>query len=98
MLYRREGRHAIVEPAHMELAEPSMQDAVDRCVEQGARHIVVAPYFLATGKHWDRDIPRLAAEAVARHAGVTHQVAMPIGLHPLMAKIIDERIDECRGS
>lgn len=46
-LYRSTTGHAIVEPAHMELASPSIADAVTNCVEQGAKHVVVAPYFLS---------------------------------------------------
>jgi hypothetical protein len=35
--------YAIVEPAHMELAEPSIGVAFDRCIERGARLVVVHP-------------------------------------------------------
>src|SRR5207248_837243 len=50
----------IVEPAHMELAEPSIATAFARCVERGATMVVVFPYFLLPGRHWNDDIPRLA--------------------------------------
>ncbi len=39
----RLGHGAIVEPAHMEIAEPTFVQAVTRCVEQGATLIVVHP-------------------------------------------------------
>src|SRR4051812_40399269 len=42
----------IVEPAHMELAEPSIASAYARCVERGATKVVVTPFFLGPGKHW----------------------------------------------
>ena len=57
------GVHRIVEPAHMELAEPSLETAFDACVAAGATTVVIAPYFLGPGQHWDRDIPALAAAA-----------------------------------
>ena len=94
-LYRSLSQWEIVEPAHMELAEPSIQTAVDRCVERGARHIVVFPYLLAPGRHWDRDIPRLAAEAVRRHEGVTHVVTAPLGVHEFLMRVVDARINHC---
>ncbi len=84
----------IVEPAHMELAEPSIATAFSRCIDRGAGGIIIAPYFLSPGKHWDRDIPRLAAEAAACHADFYFQVTAPIGLHPLMLEIVGSRIDE----
>ncbi len=95
--YRRHCGAQIVEPAHMELAEPSIATAFARCIQQGAALVVVMPYFLAPGKHWSEDIPRLAAEAAARHPGVRHVVAPPLGIHPLMMRILDDRIAEALG-
>ena len=97
--YRRHSGWAIVEPAHMELAEPSIADAFGRCVELGAKHIVVVPYFLAPGRHWSEDIPQLAAEAVSPflERGVSFVVTPPLGLHPLMLRVIDERVAEGMG-
>lgn len=85
----------IVEPAHMELAEPSIATAFDRCVERGATTVVIQPYFLLPGKHWNQDIPELAAEAAARHPGVTYLVAAPFGVHPLMADVVSARVEYC---
>jgi sirohydrochlorin ferrochelatase len=90
--YRQHSGAAIVEPAHMELAEPSIGAAFARCLVQGAKRVIVVPYFLAPGKHWNEDIPRLAAAAAAAHPGIEYTVAPPIGLHPLMLAIIDERV------
>lgn len=86
---------AIVEPAHMELAEPSIATAFARCVAQGARTIVVFPYFLLPGRHWNEDIPRLSAEAARQHAGVRYLVTAPFGLHPLMADVMRQRMEHC---
>jgi len=93
------GRYAenslVVEPAHMELAEPSIATAFGRCVTRGARRVVVMPYFLLPGRHWAQDIPALTAQAAARHAGVEFLVTAPLGLHPLMAEVIRARIEHC---
>src|ERR1700709_46644 len=59
-------KHHIAEPAHMELAEPSMATAYAKCVERGAQRIVVLPFFLGPGKHWTQDIPRITAEAAEK--------------------------------
>lgn len=93
--FARETGYPIVEPAHMELAEPSIRTAVARCVARGARMVVVHPYFLLPGKHWTEDIPALAAAAAAEHPGVRYAVTAPLGLHPLMTRIIEDRIAEC---
>jgi sirohydrochlorin ferrochelatase len=87
--------YAIVEPAHMELAEPSIETAFGRCVERGATMVVVFPYFLLPGRHWSDDIPRLAAAAAAKHPGIQFLVTAPFALHPLMAQVIEQRIQHC---
>ncbi len=85
----------IVEPAHMELAEPSIATAFARCVERGARTVVVFPYFLLPGRHWSEDIPRLATAAARQHPDVRYLVTAAFGLHPLMAEVIRQRIEHC---
>jgi sirohydrochlorin ferrochelatase len=85
----------IVEPAHMELAEPSIATAFSHCVRRGAKTVVVFPYFLLPGRHWYEDIPRLAAAAAESHPGVRFLVTAPFGLHPLMFDVIGQRIARC---
>jgi sirohydrochlorin ferrochelatase len=86
---------SLVEPAHMELAEPTIATAFARCVERGATTVVVFPYFLLPGRHWNEDIPRLAAAAACQHPGVRYLVTAPFGLHPLMAEVMKQRIQHC---
>ena len=87
--------YPIVAAAHMELAEPSIGHAFDRCVAAGAATVVLAPYFLGPGSHWDRDIPALAAAAAARHPGVHWLVAAPLGPHPALLDLVDRRVAHC---
>jgi len=94
-LFSQRPNYTIVEPAHMELAEPSIATAFDRCVERGAKRVVVCPYFLLPGKHWAKDIPALARSAARKHPGTSYLVTAPIGLHPMMHDVIDSRIAHC---
>ena len=94
-MFRAASHFRIVEPAHMDLAEPSIASAFDRCVRRGATCVVVSPYFLSPGRHWHEDIPDLTAQAASAHPGVSFIVAAPIGLHPLMIDLIQSRIDHC---
>lgn len=88
-------RYEIVEPAHMELCEPSIATAYDRCVARGATYVVVCPFFLGPGKHWTSDIPRLAAEAAAQHPGTRYHVTMPLGIDDLILDLIEKRVRWC---
>ena len=82
----------IVHYAHMELAEPTIQQAFDACIADGAEEVIVHPYFLSPGRHSTSDIPRRVAEAAQKHPQVTFQVTEPLGLHPKIGEIILERI------
>lgn len=91
-LFQQHSGYTIVEPAHMELAEPSIAAAFDRCIERGAEFVVVHPYFLLPGRHWQADIPDLVAAAAEKHPRVPYRITAPLGLHPLMAQIMSARI------
>eukprot|EP00897_Mesotaenium_endlicherianum_P005583 jgi/Mesen1/5052/ME000252S04162 len=94
-VYIAETGRGIVELAHMELAEPTIAQAFDKCVARGARVVVISPYFLSPGRHWNQDIPALAAEAARKHPGVKYLVTAPIGVHRLVAQVVEERIQHC---
>eukprot|EP00601_Ochromonadales_sp_CCMP2298_P019461 CAMPEP_0173301602 /NCGR_PEP_ID=MMETSP1143-20121109/17882_1 /TAXON_ID=483371 /ORGANISM="non described non described, Strain CCMP2298" /LENGTH=182 /DNA_ID=CAMNT_0014242133 /DNA_START=241 /DNA_END=789 /DNA_ORIENTATION=+ len=89
--------HQLVEAAHMELAEPSIATAYQRCVEQGASHIVCHPYFLSRGRHVQEDIPALMLQAAAAHPGTQYSITEPLGLQEeqivaLMKTTIDKSL------
>jgi sirohydrochlorin ferrochelatase len=94
-LFAERSELAIVEPAHMELSQPDLATAFDRCVKRGARLVAILPYFLGPGRHWSEDIPRLAAAAAERHSGIRYFVSAPLGLHPLLADVMAERLATC---
>jgi sirohydrochlorin ferrochelatase len=92
---RFEALYDIVEPAHMELCEPSIATSYARCVERGATKVVVTPFFLGPGKHWTSDIPRLTAEAARNHPNTTYHVTMPLGIDDLILDLLNKRIQYC---
>ncbi|WJX72924.1 sirohydrochlorin ferrochelatase [Trifolium repens] len=94
-MFRQKTGYQIVEPAHMELAEPSIGDAFQSCVQQGARRVIISPFFLSPGRHWSQDIPSLSAEAAKQHPGVSYIVSAPLGLHELLVDVVNDRINYC---
>ena len=88
---RGAGDFSIVEPAHMELCEPSIATAYRRCVERGAGRVVVVPFFLSFGKHWTRDIPSLLQQAAADFPGTSYQLVEPLGIDDLMLDLLYKR-------
>ena len=81
----------VVECAHMELAEPTIAQALEACERAGADLVIVHPYFLAPGNHSTQDIPRLVGEAAARHPRLRYRVTEPLGLHAKIAEVVLER-------
>jgi len=81
--------------AYLELSEPSLAQAVDQLVLQGATGVTVVPMFLGTGKHARADLPVLVDALRAAHPGVRLHVQPAIGEDPrltaLMAEIACER-------
>nr|GME11384.1 sirohydrochlorin ferrochelatase, chloroplastic-like isoform X1 [Ipomoea batatas] len=94
-MFQDKTKYPIVEPAHMELAEPSIEDAFNSCVQQGARRIIVSPFFLFPGRHWKQDIPSLTAEAAKLHPGIPFIITAPLGAHELLVDVLNDRIDHC---
>jgi sirohydrochlorin ferrochelatase len=87
--------YEIVEPAHMELAEPSIGTAYAKCVERGATRIVVCPFFLGPGKHWTGDIPRITADAAKAFGHTEYHVTMPLGIDELILDLLAKRVGFC---
>lgn len=82
------GDDVLVRHAHMELASPSIRDAIDALAALGVTDVVLVPYFLAPGRHATIDIPRLAHEAAARHPQLEVRVAACLGVHELLAQLV----------
>ncbi len=88
-----EGTYPIVEPAFLELAEPEIPTAGARCVARGASRVLMIPYFLSMGVHLTRDLTA-ARDALARqHPGVEFRLGPPLGPHPLLDRLVRERIE-----
>jgi sirohydrochlorin ferrochelatase len=92
---RFQEKYGIVEPAHMELAEPSIATAYGRCAERGAERIVVVPFFLGPGKHWTSDIPRLTADASRKFPNTTYHVSPTLGVDDLILDLLAKRACHC---
>ena len=82
-----------VYPAHMDLAAPSLAEALAQAAEGGARRVVVCPYFLAPGRHGADDIPRLARQAAEGLPQLEVLVSEPLGADPLLAELIARRVE-----
>lgn len=89
---KKTGRHFDhVQAAFLELAEPSIPDGIHQCVEQGAREIVVLPYFLSAGRHVSEDIPAEVDKTRPNHPEVCIHIAPYLGAFEAIADLMTEQ-------
>jgi sirohydrochlorin ferrochelatase len=84
----------IVEASFLELAEPDIDEGGRLCVEQRAERVVLVPYFLSAGVHVLRDLASARDRLAARFAAVDFRLAQPLGRHPLLLDVVEERARE----
>ena len=89
--------YPIIETGFLELAQPLIPDAIDRCVKQGATRIVVIPYFLSAGRHVHEDIPAEVDKARAMHTDVPITILPHIGGSTLMPDMIRQLVQGTQG-
>jgi sirohydrochlorin ferrochelatase len=73
------GQYDRVSCAFLELGQPSIPEGIGEAVRDGAREVVVVPYFLSAGRHVVDDIPRLVAEAREQHPEAAIRVTPYLG-------------------
>jgi len=79
-----------VESAFLEIAEPSIPDGLETCIERGASEVVILPHFLAAGRHVIEDIPAEVAPVGIKYPEVTVRITPHLGASSLM---IDAMLD-----
>ncbi len=77
-----------VDCAFLELADPSIPDGIQHCIDAGADQVVVVPYFLSAGRHVTEDIPAQVALKQAEHPDVDIRIAAYIGSAPGIADLL----------
>ena len=93
-MVRDEMPNSIVEVPFRELHAPNIQAGIDRCVEQGARRILLYPYFLFAGAHVLEDLPDEMHQAAERYPGLELILGQPLGVHPKLGEVVCERVGE----
>ncbi|HPY39761.1 MAG TPA: CbiX/SirB N-terminal domain-containing protein [Thiolinea sp.] len=74
--------------AFLELAEPSIPDGIEACVQQGASEIVLLPYFLSAGRHVAADIPALVQPKQAQYPKITIELRPYLGAATALPQVI----------
>lgn len=91
---RTRGRYPIVCSSYLELAEPNIETGGAKCVEAGATDVILLPYFLSPGVHVVEDLTAARDALTAQFPHVRFRLAEPLGRHPLLVDVVEQRADE----
>ena len=93
---RARGRYGIVRVSYLELAEPNIEAGGVQCVEAGATDVILLPYFLSPGVHVVEDLTEARDKLSERFPRVRFVLAEPLGRHPLLVDVLEQRAEEAR--
>ncbi len=85
------GAFEIVEVGFMECNTPTIPEAIETCITQGAEKVIAVPYFLHTGTHVADDLPTLLEEGQRRHPNVEFTMGRYLGASPRLTEILADR-------
>ncbi|MFH1860208.1 MAG: precorrin-8X methylmutase [bacterium] len=81
----------IVEIAFLQFVKPDFFDAISACIEKGAKKIIIHPYFLYRGRHFEEDIAEMIAVVQKKYTDVEFVLTEPLGVHENIAMVVLER-------
>jgi sirohydrochlorin cobaltochelatase len=78
----------------IELSRPAVTEAVASLVGQGHRDLIALPLVLVAAGHGKGDIPAALVREQVRHPGMTYSYGRPLGPHPALLDILEQRIEK----
>ena len=78
----------------VEVAEPTMEQEIDRLAAEGFHRIVIVPMFLTRGQHLSNGIPQILEAMRQKYTQIQIDLTRHLGIDPLLAEIIKNRLRE----
>lgn len=91
---KEQGEYLSVECAFLEFNAPDIAGGLTICKQQGAKRIIIIPYFLHAGIHVLKDLPQIIGDWWSDNEEVEVLVGKPFGYSPLITRLIQERIKD----
>lgn len=82
----------IVSHGYLEFASPTIDQAVVTQLDANAQHVVMVPGVLLAASHAKNDMPSELLAFAKNHPDVDFHFGAPLGLHPLLLQVVQERI------
>ena len=80
----------LIEPAFMELGQPTIPDAIRKLVRQGCNHIFGYALFLVPGAHLQEDIPALFTATLKELPDITWEISPPLLADPRLLDFVTD--------
>ena len=94
---RNPGR--IIDAAFVEQAEPGMRAVLESYGGASPKTVWILPLLLFGAGHSKKEIPEAINQARALHPEVDYRYGTPLGIHPSLIRMIDDRVTKAlRGS
>ncbi|MDI6735167.1 MAG: precorrin-8X methylmutase [bacterium] len=82
----------LVEIAFLQFEKPDFFEGVSACISKAATRIIIHPYFLYKGRHFEEDLTEIIGEAQKRYPGIEFAITEPLGVHENIARVVLERL------
>ena len=83
----------VIECGFLGLSEPTFEEAITKCVEDGINNIVVIPALLISASHAKKDIPDKVINMTRKYPALNIKYGRPLGIHPKILTVCSERIE-----
>lgn len=94
LLIKELGNISMVEIAFLQFVKPDFFDAISACISKGTKRIIIHPYFLYKGRHFEEDIAEMITDVRKRYPDVEFVLTEPLGIHENIARVVLERAME----
>lgn len=81
---------------YLNFQKPSLINAIDLCIKDGADSIIIHPYFLDMTADNSRDIIEAVEKSAKSHPEIKFICTDPLGTHEKIAQVVIERINATR--
>jgi sirohydrochlorin cobaltochelatase len=94
---RQDAPYGAAAGGFIELSRPPVTEAVASLVGQGHHELIALPLVLVAAGHGKGDIPAALAREQVRHPGMSYSYGRPLGPHPRLFEILEQRIETVLG-
>lgn len=84
----------IIEPSYLQFRNPNLAASVKKLVKNGYKRILIVPFFLFTGIHVSKDVPKEIRREAGLYKNVEFVYARNIGSDPRIKDIVLDCIRE----